>query len=181
MKSLIIYFSDVHLTGMKPENEGAVIAAFCEDVKQQLIKLKHGDVFVLIGGDLVQAADDMDSYQMFYDKILKRLIAFGIDKNKIFAVPGNHDCERQWIIDNRDVYAPVVDQNFTEDRFDDVINSSQGALFTEKFRNYSNFINHYLPNSRYNPIGYPVELNEEWSLYCLNSALTSFAGYELFQ
>lgn len=178
MKSLIIYFSDVHLTGMKPENEGAVIAAFCEDVKQQLIKLKHGDVFVLIGGNLVQAADDMDSYQMFYDKILKRLIAFGIDKNKIFAVPGNHDCERQWIIDNRDVYAPVVDQNFTEDRFDDVINSSQGALFTEKFRNYSNFINHYLPNSRYNPIGYPVELNEEWSLYCLNSALTSFAGYE---
>lgn len=27
-------------------------------------------------------------------------------------------------------------------------------------------------------IGFPIEINEEWSIYCLNSALTSFAGHE---
>ena len=27
-------------------------------------------------------------------------------------------------------------------------------------------------------IGFPIEINEEWSIYCLNSALTSFAGHD---
>jgi len=73
MKTILLYFSDIHLTGRKPENEGVVIKAFCEDVKQQLANLQYNDVYVLIGGDLVQAADDMNSYHTFYAKILKKL------------------------------------------------------------------------------------------------------------
>ena len=69
MKTLLVYFSDIHLTGDKPENEGTVIKAFCEDLKKQLLELESGDVYVLIGGDLVQAADSAESYQDFYDKI----------------------------------------------------------------------------------------------------------------
>lgn len=65
MKTLLIYFSDVHLTGRKPENEGAVIKAFCEDVKRQLMNLQRGVVYVLIGGDLVQAADDVSARILF--------------------------------------------------------------------------------------------------------------------
>lgn len=178
MKTLLVYFSDIHLTGKEPENEGAVINAFCEDIKRQLMSLQYKDVYVLIGGDLVQAADDAASYYAFHDKILSKLIAFGVEREKIICVPGNHDCQRKWIIDNRETYAPVVNQKFTESRFDDMINSPQGELFLEKFANYSQFVEQYLPNSRYNIVGYPIEINEEWSLYCLNSALTSFAGYE---
>lgn len=178
MKSILVYFSDIHLTGKKPENEGAVIKAFCEDVKKQLISLQYNDAHILIGGDLVQAADDTTSYQVFYDKILSKLITYGIPAEKIICVPGNHDCQRQWVIDNRETYAPVVNQTFTEDRFDNMINGQQGIIFTEKFANYKNFVEHHLPNSSQNLIGFPVEINEEWSLYCLNSALTSFAGYE---
>ena len=37
MKTLLVYFSDIHLTGKKPENEGTVIKAFCEDLKKQLL------------------------------------------------------------------------------------------------------------------------------------------------
>lgn len=36
MKTILVYFSDIHLTGEKPENEGAVIKAFCEDVKWKI-------------------------------------------------------------------------------------------------------------------------------------------------
>lgn len=78
MNTIILYFSDIHLTGSKPENEGMVIKAFCEDVKQQLAHLQYNDVYVLIGGDLVQAADDMNSYHIFYDKILNKLMSYGI-------------------------------------------------------------------------------------------------------
>lgn len=178
MKTILVYFSDIHLTGEKPENEGAVIKAFCEDVKQQLISMQYNDAYVLIGGDLVQAADKVESYQAFYNKILSKLITYGISSEKIICVPGNHDCQRQWIIENRETYAPVVNQRFTEDRFNNMINGQQGAIFLEKFSHYKKFTEQHLPNSHQNIIGFPVEINEEWSIYCLNSALTSFAGYE---
>ena len=157
--------------------EGAVIKAFCEDVKMQLTNLQYNDSYVLIGGDLVQAADDDKSYQAFYDKILSKLITYGISAEKIICVPGNHDCQRQWVIDNRETYAPVVNQKFTE-RFNNMINGTQGTIFIDKFNNYKQFVERYLPNSKQNLVGFSVEINEEWSLYCLNSALTSFAGYE---
>lgn len=178
MKTILLYFSDIHLTGQKPENEGAVIKAFCEDVKIQLSNLHYKDVFVLIGGDLVQAADNNSSYQSFYEKILSKLITYGIPSENIICVPGNHDCQRQWVIDNKEIYAPIINQRFTEDRFNNLINEEQGSIFLKKFDNYKNFIQQYLPNSKQNLIGFSVEINEEWSLYCLNSALTSFAGYE---
>lgn len=178
MRTILVYFSDIHLTGEKPENEGAVIKAFCEDVKQQLISMQYNDVYVLIGGDLVQAADKVESYQAFYNKILSKLITYGISSEKIICVPGNHDCQRQWIIENRETYAPVVNQRFTEDRFNNMINGQQGAIFLDKFSHYKKFTEQHLPNSHQNLIGFPVEINEEWSIYCLNSALTSFAGYE---
>ena len=70
-------------------------------------------------------------------------------------------------IDNRETYAPVVNQTFTEDRFDNMINGQQGTIFTEKFANYKNFTEQYLPNSSQNLIGFPIEINVDWSLYCL--------------
>ena len=161
MKTILIYFSDIHLTGEKPENEGAVIKAFCEDVKQQLMALQYNDAYVLIGGDLVQAADDTTSYQAFYDKILSKLITYGISNEKIICVPGNHDCQRQWVINHKETYAPVVNQKFSEDRFDNLINEQQGTIFTEKFANYKLFVDHYLPNSKHNLVGFSVEINEE--------------------
>lgn len=178
MKTLLFYFSDIHLTGTKPENEGAVIKAFCDDFKLQLSLLPHDMVFVLIGGDLVQAADNEDSYRKFYNKILSKLISFGVPKKNIVSVPGNHDAQRQWVIDNRETYAPVINQKFTEERFDNLVNGDQSLLFTSKFANYEQFVNTIIPNPRFNSIGFPFEINDDWSLYCLNSSLTSFAGYE---
>lgn len=177
MKTILLYFSDIHFTGRKPENEGVVIKAFCDDVKQQLANLQYNDVYVLIGGDLVQAADDMNCYHTFYAQILNKLVSYGISSEKIICVPGNHDCQRQWIIDHKETYGPIVNQNFTEDRFNNMINGQSGDVFLEKFANYKSFVEQYLPNAKQNLIGFSVEINEEWSLYCLNSALTSFAGY----
>lgn len=178
MKTLLFYFSDIHLTGKKPENEGAVIKAFCDDFKGQLQTLYHDDAYVLIGGDLVHAADNYDCYTTFHDKLLSKLIEDGISREHIVCVPGNHDAQRQWVIGNREIYAPVINQDFTEERFDDLMNGDQAYLFTNKFSNFEKYINKEISNPRFNIIGYPVEINDKWSLYCLNSALTSFAGYE---
>ena len=178
MKTILLYFSDIHLTGKTPENEGVVIKAFCEDVKQQLTNLRYNDIFALIGGDLVQAADDIQSYHTFYDKVLSKLVSYGISAENIICVPGNHDCQRQWVIDNKEIYAPILNQSLNEQRFDNLINGNSADIFLGKFSNYKSFAEQYLPNSKQNLVGFNLEINEEWSLYCLNSALTSFAGYE---
>lgn len=70
MNTLIIYISDIHFTGTRPENEGVVINAFLKDVKKQLGEMPHKDVFLFIGGDLVQKADDKDSYDRFWNDVI---------------------------------------------------------------------------------------------------------------
>ena len=82
MKTILLYFSDIRFTGRKPENEGVVIKAFCEDVKLQLASLQCNDVYVLIGGDLVQTADDMSYYHTFYAQILNKLVSYGNRQRK---------------------------------------------------------------------------------------------------
>lgn len=178
MKTLLFYFSDIHLTGNKPESEGAVIDAFCKDFKKQLLSLPHDDTYVLIGGDLVFAADDAHSYDLFWENIIKRLLDYGIRREHIICVPGNHDIQREWVQNNAGTYAPVISQSFTEEKFNSIIGSQQVSMFTQKFEHYDNFINKYIRDERYNLVGYPIEINEEWSVYCLNSALTSFAGVD---
>lgn len=178
MKTIIIFFSDIHLTGNKPENEGAVLKAFCDDVRLQLSNLQYDDVYVLIGGDLVYAADDANSYNAFYEKVVCKLLEMGIVKEKIITVPGNHDCQRQWIKENKEIYAPIITQKYNEERFNGLVNGDNATILTAKFDNYNNFIEQRLSNTRHNLVGFPIEINDEWSLYCLNSSLTSFAGHD---
>lgn len=178
MKTLLFYFSDIHLTGHRPENEGTVINAFCEDFKKQLLSNPHDDAYILIGGDIVYSADNPQSYETFEKDILNRLINYGIDRSKIICVPGNHDIQRSWINKNISIYAPVINQQFTEETFNNIINSSQSSIITQKFENYGKFIKNYLGEDKANLVGFPMELNDEWSLYCMNSALTSFGGID---
>lgn len=177
MNTLIIYISDIHFTGTRPENEGVVINAFLKDVKKLLGEMPHKDVFLFIGGDLVQKADDKDSYDRFWNDVIMPLLAIGIPKEHIVSVPGNHDVQRKKIEDSKHVYAPLVGQEFSEATFNDFLDSNIEVPFlTSKFENYKSFLTDKLEVANYNDIGYQVELNDDWSVYCMNSSLTSFAG-----
>ena len=61
MKTALLFFSDVHYSGARPESEGVVLNAFKDDVKEQIKKQGADLVFALIGGDLGQAADNAAS------------------------------------------------------------------------------------------------------------------------
>lgn len=177
MNTLIIYISDIHFTGSRPENEGVVINAFLIDVKKQLEAIPHQDVFLFIGGDLVQTADNKESYEGFWNDVIMPLLALGIKKEHIVCVPGNHDIQRQKILESKIVYASLVSQEFSEAKFNDLLESdTQVPILTNKFENYKSFLTEKLEQYSYNDIGYQVELNDEWSVYCMNSSLTSFAG-----
>lgn len=178
MSTGVFFISDIHLSDEKAENQGLVLNAFLEDFKKQVVLLKPDDVFVLIGGDLVQAADSKDIYQSFYKRLIRPIMAAGVKKKNIVCVPGNHDVQRSWIHKNIRLYAPAISQTFTEETFDNFINAESGAFLLQKFSAFSNFMENTMERDGFNLIGYPVELNDDWSVYCLNSALTSFAGVE---
>ena len=179
MNTLIVYISDIHFTGIQPENEGVVISAFLKDVKKQLDEIPHKEVFVFIGGDLVQMADDKESYDRFWDDVIMPLLALGVPKDHVVCVPGNHDIQRKKIQEKKTLYVSLVDQVFSEDEFNDLVESeNQVSVLADKFDNYKSFLTEKLDVSNYNNIGYQVKLNDEWSVYCLNSSLTSFAGLD---
>ena len=108
------------------------------------------------------------------------MLALGIKKKNIICVPGNHDAQRSWIMEKKTVYDPVVSQSFTEESFNDLIGDELSSVLLEKFRNYYTFMLTNMEHTEYNCnlVGYPEELNSEWSVYCLNSCLTSFAGVD---
>jgi len=175
----IFFLSDIHLSHEKAENQGLVIDAFLDDFRKQKQQLNPHECFVLIGGDLVMDADAEGAYQAFYDRIVRPILATGIKKRNIVCVPGNHDAQREWIRKNKFVYGPVVGQNFTEDTFNALINNKESSdLLIQKFFNFSEFMETKMECVNYNLIGFPVELNNDWSVYCINSSLTSFAGVQ---
>jgi len=180
MKATIFFISDIHLSDARAENEGLVINAFFEDFEKQLQTIASPEVFVLLGGDLVADADKPGAYDAFYEHFIKPMIHLGIKKKNIICVPGNHDVQRSWIKDKMTVYAPVVSQTFTEESFNDLIGDNLSSVLLEKFRNYYTFMLSTMEHNEYNCnlVGYPEELNPEWSVYCLNSSLTTFAGIE---
>lgn len=176
MKLTLFFISDIHLSEERAENQGLVLDAYLEDFKKQKEQLNPEEAYVLIGGDLVKDSDAEGIYQKFFERIIRPIMATGIKKKNIICVPGNHEAQRSWIRNNIINYAPVISQTFTEDKFDTYINQQSGDFLLQKFLNYSNFMEHNMEREGFNLIGYPVELNDEWSVYCLNSALTTFAG-----
>lgn len=178
MSIVIFFISDIHLSDVKAENEGLVIKAFQKDFEQQLKSLNPSEVFVLIGGDLVKDSDKEGIYDTFYEHIIKPFLSLGIKKKNIICVPGNHDVQRSWIKDNMAIYAPVASQSFTEESFNDLIGNEHSKVLLEKFRNFYIFMMANMEHNEYNCnlVGYSEELNSDWSVYCLNSSLTSFAG-----
>lgn len=178
MKAAIFFISDIHLSDIRAENEGLVIQAFLKDIEKHLKTLVSSEVFVLIGGDLVDNADAPGIYDAFYEHFIKPLLQMGVKKKNIICVPGNHDIQRSWVKDKMTVYGPVASQTFTEESFNNLIGDELSSVLLEKFRNYYSFMLTNMEHNEYNCnlVGYPEELNSEWSVYCLNSSLTSFAG-----
>lgn len=178
MNTLIIYISDIHFTGRKAENEGIVINAFIQDIKKQLNEIPHKEVFVIIGGDLVQTADNKESYELFWNDVIVPLLGLGIPQEHFICVPGNHDVQRAKIEEKKILYTAFLSRNIKEGEFNDFLEKQDKTLLTDKFENFGSFLSQKLGCANYDSIGYHMELNDEWSVYCMNSSLTSYAGID---
>lgn len=171
----ILYFSDIHVGDGKPENQGIVLDEFIKDVKKQIQGVK-GEIYALIGGDLVFEADKAEQYQEFDKAIVTPLEELGIKRNHIVCVPGNHDGQQKKVAAKSLTYIPSVEKKYEEEQYNDLLD--QDKTTTDKFSNFSDYVNNQLKTVGYNETFYTFDLDENWTVCCLNTSLTSFSAYE---
>ena len=76
------------------------------------------------------------------------------------------------------MYTAFLSRNIKEGEFNDFLEKQDKTLLTDKFENFGSFLSQKLGCANYDSIGYHMELNDEWSVYCMNSSLTSYAGID---
>ena len=178
MKNLLVSLSDIHYQANgAPEDQGVVIDAFVDDVVAQVAKEEHDDVFVLIGGDLVQSGETED-YNAFDRNVIRPLMkGLNIDANHILTVPGNHDLKRDTIQLLYDEHHNIVKTRHGEKAFNDIIREPEKKdLLFSKFYPYFQFMAQKLNQNIQSMSAYSYNIDELWSVLCLNSAILSEGG-----
>lgn len=171
----IIYISDIHSGYSVPENQDNVLRAFIDDVTEQM-KL-HGceNNYLFIGGDLVYMADKPEQYAEFDKQIIQPIEQIGIARDHVICVPGNHDAQQSIIKENDLSYIPAIEQKYSETLYNNFIR--QNRTIIDIFENYSKYVQEKLGISDYNILSYSKDLVNDWSVFCGNSALTTFAHH----
>lgn len=180
MKTLLLNISDIHVESVdKQANEGLVLRAFIDDVRDQVQKMEYDDCFVLIGGDLVFAASEM-SYNRFDKCVIQELMkVLNIDRSKFFVVPGNHDINQSVIKQVEESFKPIFDKKYDEDKFNELIRKDmQSQILFDKFKEFKNYMNSSMGRNDYSLLVNYYPLNSLWSIYCLNTSILSCGGYQ---
>lgn len=179
MKIGIVNISDIHFGLGAPENEGVVLSAFVNDIQEQMDKNKYDDLFVFIGGDLINIADD-NNYDRFDAEVIKPIIEkIKINRNHIIVSPGNHDVQQSKVKDCAEMFIPVVEKKYPETEFNDLIHKeATKSMLLGKFGNFEKYVKENLIQPDYNLLGYGCDLNESWAVYCLNTSILSAGAYK---
>ena len=72
----LLHISDIHYGWKKPEEDGVVLDAFFEDIKQTLSN-NLTDNYCIISGDLVYKGGNIHEYEAFYNGFIRQLIKKG--------------------------------------------------------------------------------------------------------
>ena len=178
MKLTFLHISDLHYRPDWPEQMNLVLTKFLEDVREE--KKRYGEIWLIFSGDLVRGASEDGQYKAFHNHVSKILDDIGIKVNRRICVPGNHDVSRSALKSKirsaRGALAALTD----EDGFLSELASLNEMYFAPKFVDYleaeKSFAAHTCCQNNLGGNGWA--LSDEVGLFCLNTALCSFAGLE---
>jgi len=175
----LIHISDIHYRKNWEENHGVVMRALVNDIKAQMGASRTDTFYAIFSGDIVQAADDQDSYSCFLSEYGTAFDDLGIPRSHRFCVPGNHDVSRKRIHRSIFDHEGIVSQNLDETSVNDYLKSCN-AVFLEKFNSYQDFESKFtdMPTVAASLAGNGYKLDEQLGVYCLNSAIFSSGGLQ---
>ena len=177
MATKLIHISDIHYRRNSDENHGVVLRALFDDISAQMNATPADTFYTILSGDIVQAADDRDSYNSFLSVCGGAFDDLGIPPSRRFCVPGNHDISRERIRRSLLDHEGIVSQNLDETRVNDYL-CSCNDVFPEKFNEYREFESKFSAQPTFvaSIAGNGYNLSDHIGVYCLNSALFSSGG-----
>lgn len=99
-KVTILHISDFHWSEAKRADMAIVVEALCRDLEE----LRRDDVrpdIVVFTGDLVEAGEEKTSFDLADDALFAKVLSStGLQSNRLFVAPGNHDIARSLVRDN---------------------------------------------------------------------------------
>lgn len=178
MKYAIIHIADIHYRKEEPEGVSTVLKEFINDIKGEIQKFQEYKFYIAMTGDIVQAGKDNDAYENFTNEINKELNNIGLSKDFRMIVPGNHDLDRNIVKQDIGKYQKEIYNNIeTEPQFNGYIKNNNSQ--SEKFENYELFESEFSKfGLDFSTQGKGWNIDNNLSVYCLNSALCSFGGAE---
>lgn len=168
MEINLVHFSDLHISKVQDsaifslndiDNNNDNYVAIKNAIIKELEKLEN--VYLIFSGDITDTADKDE-----YISASKFINDLGIDKNRIFIIPGNHDINEK---DNTKAWAIDVGNDGIKKKFE----------FVEKYNEFNNFYTGLFQNKTFNYekiiIDYIVNDDLKIIIYFINSCSKCFA------
>jgi Calcineurin-like phosphoesterase len=176
MKYVFLHLSDLHYSIDWPEQTELVCNRLLIDLKEQLKNLP--DPHLIFSGDLVSAGDDSQLYTAFEQRFDSAFSDIGISRKKRICVPGNHDVSRSALLPVLLMQQGTLQVMQDEKLFNDQFPQLSKSIFANKFKHYITCESHF---AHYTCCGTELggggwRLSDDIGVYCLNTALCSFAG-----
>ena len=176
MKYTFLHISDLHYRSNWYEESGLVCNKFIEDIKKQV--KNHENPYLIFSGDIVFSAASPGIYSEFETNFAKELDSAGLPKDRRICVPGNHDVSQDSLKLLLTIQKGALDQMTSEQLFNEHLPQNSQTFLAPKFESYkayeSQFAQYTSCASRLGGTGWA--LSDEIGVYCLNTALCSFAG-----
>lgn len=176
MKYTFLHISDLHYRADWYEENNLVCNKFIEDIKTQLSN--HENSYLVFSGDIVFDGATPELYSAFEKNFAKKLDSVGLSKDRRICAPGNHDISRDALKQFLVIQKGTLDQMTNEQLFNENLIQNSKTFLAPKFENYkayeSQFAQYTACESDLGGAGW--ELSNEIGVYCLNTALCSFAG-----
>ena len=176
MVTTIVHISDLHLRKNWHEEQGFVLREFFDDLKTQINDFN--DVVAIFTGDILQEGSDPNDYQYFNDTFKEKLCELGITRQRIIAVPGNHDIDREYTKNNYTILKGLQERRVLETAFNESVYGDQFELLRSKFLPFLKWQESAtdLPLTNMSFGGKGFDLTNDIGIYCLNTAIYSFGG-----
>jgi predicted phosphodiesterase len=176
MNYQFFHISDLHYRDNWQEEMGLVCQRFIEDIKNQTSTPENS--YLIFSGDLVRAGEDPALYSTFISKFGQELTNAGFPRERRICIPGNHDVSQASLKPILQILQGALAGLKDERSFNDNLPVLTESFLVNGFTNYKNCESEF---ASYNCCGSMLggngwALSEEVGVYCLNTALCSFAG-----
>ena len=136
-----LHISDLHFRAKQTYDSNIMQGALLKDVAERIQEDALRPDFIAVTGDVAFSgqADEYDVARKFFDDLLK---ITGLDKERLFVIPGNHDVDRSLITTG----ARAIGDSLTDrERVNALLTTpSDRQLMFARFKGYAVFVNDYL-------------------------------------